>query len=48
MSRSALRSIVTVTALGLALAVSPAAAQVGKGLIDLNSAPRRNWPRCRT
>ena len=39
MSRSALRSIVTVTAMGLALAISPAAAQVGKGLIDLNSAP---------
>ena len=39
MSRSALRSIVTLIALGLALAVSPAAAQVGKGLIDLNSAP---------
>jgi DNA uptake protein ComE-like DNA-binding protein len=39
MSRSALRSIVTLVALGLALNTSPAAAQVGKGLIDLNSAP---------
>jgi len=39
MSRSALRSIVPLIALGLALNTSPAAAQVGKGLIDLNSAP---------
>jgi len=40
MLRNALRSIVTVTALGLGLAfASPASAQVGKGLIDLNSAP---------
>ncbi len=39
MSRNALRSIVPLIALGLALAISPAAAQVGKGLIDLNSAP---------
>jgi len=39
MSRQALRSIVPLIALGLALAISPASAQVGKGLIDLNSAP---------
>jgi len=40
MLRNALRAIATVTALGLALAfASPASAQVGKGLIDLNSAP---------
>jgi DNA uptake protein ComE-like DNA-binding protein len=40
MLRNALRTIVTVTALGLALAFgSPASGQVGKGLIDLNSAP---------
>ena len=42
MSRNALRSIVPVAALGLALAfASPASAQVGKGLIDLNSAPEK-------
>jgi DNA uptake protein ComE-like DNA-binding protein len=41
MSRSALRSIVAVTTLGLALTSSPAGAQVGKGLIDLNSAPEK-------
>ena len=42
MSRTAFRSIVTVTALGLALVfASPARAQVGKGLIDLNSAPEK-------
>ena len=42
MSRTAFRSIVTVTALGLALVfASPALAQVGKGLIDLNSAPEK-------
>ena len=41
MSRSALRSIVPLIALGLALNTSPAAAQVGKGLIDLNSAPEK-------
>ena len=39
MSRTALRSIATLIALGLALAIAPASAQVGKGLIDLNSAP---------
>jgi len=42
MSRTAFRSIVTVTAVGLALVfASPALAQVGKGLIDLNSAPEK-------
>jgi DNA uptake protein ComE-like DNA-binding protein len=41
MSRSALRSIVTLIALGLTLVTSPAAAQVGKGLLDLNSAPEK-------
>ena len=42
MLRNALRSIVTVTALGLALAfASSVSAQVGKGLIDLNSAPEK-------
>ena len=42
MSRTALRSVVTVTALGLALVfASPARAQVGKGLIDLNSASEK-------
>ena len=35
-------AILTVAALGLALGwSSPAAAQVGKGLIDLNSAPEK-------
>ena len=42
MLRRARCSIVTVTALGLALAfAAPGSAQVGKGLIDLNSAPEK-------
>ncbi|MFI5076019.1 MAG: hypothetical protein ACHQRO_01690 [Vicinamibacteria bacterium] len=42
MSRRWFFSVVTLTALGFVLGVgSPAAAQVGKGLLDLNSAPEK-------
>ena len=42
MSRRSFVSVVTLAALGFLLgAVAPAAAQVGKGLLDLNSAPEK-------
>ena len=42
MLRRRLAPVVTLAALGLALCLaSPAAAQVGKGLVDLNSAPEK-------